>query len=42
MPKTPNGLADLPPILPGREPRRARPAASSADGSEIRRRDLIT
>jgi hypothetical protein len=42
MPKTPNGLADLPPILPGWGPRRARPAASPADGSAIRYRDLIT
>jgi hypothetical protein len=38
----PNGLADLPPILPGWEPRRARPAASPADGSAIRYRDLTT
>jgi hypothetical protein len=42
MPKTPDGLADLPPILPGWGPRRARPAASPADGSSIRYRDLIT
>ena len=42
MPKTPDGLADLPPILPGWGPRRARPAASPADGSTIRYRDLIT
>jgi hypothetical protein len=42
MPKTPNGLADLPPILPGWGPRRARPAASPADGSTIRYRNLIT
>jgi hypothetical protein len=42
MPKTANGLADLPPILPGWEPRRERPAASPADGSTIRYRDLIT
>jgi hypothetical protein len=42
MPKAPNGLADLPPILPGWGPRRARPAASPAGGSAIRYRDLIT
>ena len=42
MPKTPNGLADLPPILPGWGPRRARPATSPADGSAIRYCDLIT
>ena len=36
------GLADLPPILPGWGPRRTRPAASPADGSAIRYRDLIT
>ena len=41
MPKTPNGLADLPPILPGWGPRRARPDASPADSSAIRYRDLI-
>ena len=37
----PNGLADLPPILPGWGPRQARPAASPADGSATRYRDLI-
>jgi len=42
MPKPPGGLADLPPILPGWGPRRVRPAASPADGSAIRYRDLIT
>ncbi len=42
MPKAPNGLADLPPILPEWETRRARPAASPADGSAIRYRNLIT
>jgi len=42
MPKAPNGLADLPPILPRWGPGRARPAASPADSSVIRYRDLIT
>jgi hypothetical protein len=42
MPKTPNGLVDLPPILPGWGPRRARPPTSPADSSAIRYRDLIT
>jgi hypothetical protein len=43
MPKAPNGLADLPPILPGWGPRRTRPATSPADAhSTIHYRDLIT
>src|SRR5260370_1086528 len=42
MPKAPNGLAGLPPILPGWGARRARPTASPADGSAIRYLALIT
>lgn len=41
MPKAPDGLADLPPILPGWGPRPARQAASLPDSNEIRYRDLI-
>jgi hypothetical protein len=44
-PPAPDGLSDLPPILPwwGPQPRRAHQAAPPEDGgSEIRYRDLIT
>jgi hypothetical protein len=45
LPPAPDGLSDLPPILPwwGPQPRRAHQAApAEGGGSEIRHRDLIT
>jgi hypothetical protein len=44
IPQAPDGLTDLPPILPwwGPHPWRQRPAGPAADVSEIRYRDLVT